>query len=326
MIDSNHAHRPGSSRRHPQPSKPASASSSKGTASPSSIGGLATKILETAIPYKSVRDLFHRAYEELEADCIVFKQVSSQDYGRIEKSRDRREMPGFRLFYLADHKLLMVTIPTGQHERIHSYLDDSVVDQLRGMNITRDEWIGSGSQTSHSKRPGASGSVQGDSTRMTESRVERNSWPTLVIEVGHALPLNGLRLKMRWWFLASSHEAKIVLLAKLYRHLRLIRVEKWRERPYHRTGATMTRAAAAPSAVYPYLDQWVEIQMAPGITETDPARLNPASHVVASDGPRPLRLEFDALLDCQQGPGQGDILFTVQDMQRLAVTAWASVN
>ena len=221
---------------------------------------------------------------------------------------------------------LMVTIPTGQHERIHSYLDDSVVDQLRGMNITRDEWIGSGSQTSHSKRPGASGSVQGDSTRVTESRVERNSWPTLVIEVGHALPLNGLRLKMRWWFLASSHEAKIVLLAKLYRHLRLIRVEKWRERPYHRTGATMTRAAAAPSAVYPYLDQWVEIQMAPGITETDPARLNPASHVVASDGPRPLRLEFDALLDCQQGPGQGDILFTVQDMQRLAVTAWASVN
>jgi hypothetical protein len=309
-----------------QPSKQATTSSSKGAASPS-IGDLATEILETAIPYKSVRDLFHRAYEELEADCIAFKQVSSKDFDRIEKSRDRREMPGFRLFYLADHMLLIVTIPTRQHVRIHGYLDDSVVDQLRGRNITRDEWISSGSQTFDSKRPGASGSGQGDSTRMTESRAERNGWPTLVIEVGHTLPLNGLRLKMRWWFLASNHDVKIVLLAKLDRHLRMIRLEKWRERPYHhRTGTTVTRAAAAPSAADPYLDQWVEIQMAPGITETDPARLNWASYVVAGDGLRPLRLEFNALLERQPGPGQGDILFTVQDMQRLAVPVWASVN
>lgn len=47
--------------------------------------------------------------------------------------------------------------------------------------------------------------------------------------------------------------------------------------------------------------------MAAGITETDPARLNRASYVVASDGPCPLRLEFDALLECQPGPGQGDL-------------------
>lgn len=40
-------------------------------------------------------------------------------------------------------------------------------------------------------------------------------WPTLVIETGYSQSIIALRQQMRWWFTASQHRVKIVLLIKL---------------------------------------------------------------------------------------------------------------
>lgn len=51
----------------------------------------------------------------------------------------------------------------------------------------------------------------------------------MIIEAGVSSTLAGLRMDMEWWFSASEHQVKMVLLAKLYRHARRIILEKWVE-------------------------------------------------------------------------------------------------
>lgn len=62
---------------------------------------------------------------------------------------------------------------------------------------------------------------------------------------------------MRWWFSASDHDVKIVLIMKLRQNEEQIVLEKWVAvtAPPLRPGATMTRAAtAAATLVQPYCD------------------------------------------------------------------------
>ena len=129
---------------------------------------------------------------------------------------------------------------------------------------------------------------------------------------------------MKWWFLASNHNVRIVLLAKLDLNRRRIKVEKWKERPQQlRPGAMNTRAATAAGAVEQYPDQEIEIKQADGITNTDPNRLNTGSYGVTSDVP--LRLEFADLFCRPPAAGEGDIFFTAQRLQEYAVRVWAEV-
>lgn len=131
---------------------------------------------------------------------------------------------------------------------------------------------------------------------------------------------------MRWWFGASQHEVKIVVLVKLNGNRGEIILEKWVEVPgLPRQGATTTRAAAAAAAgatVQPHCDQVVNITRAPGITNTHPARSNPASYIVTRGA---LRLDFDRLFLRQPGPGEGDVIIGIQRLQMFAVRVWRVV-
>ncbi|KAL7803621.1 hypothetical protein V8C44DRAFT_343695 [Trichoderma aethiopicum] len=60
---------------------------------------------------------------------------------------------------------------------------------------------------------------------------------------------------MRWWFSASDHQVKIVLLSKFDHRLQQIIIERWEEDTQTRPGATTTRRAAASGAVQPVLRQ-----------------------------------------------------------------------
>ncbi len=143
-----------------------------------------------------------------------FPDVSPSDYITIEKTRGPRRR-GFRFRrYHSDTRILIVTIPTALHERLHLQLDKEYRDQLV-LTGRRTSWIKMGTTTFRRKgHPGGDGG-EGDSTSGPDpDRAELEAWPTLVIEAGDSESLAELQNDIRWWFSTSEHDVKFVLLAK----------------------------------------------------------------------------------------------------------------
>ena len=171
-----------------------------------------------------------------------------------------------------------------------------------------DVWYSMGTTTyrtqGHPNRDGGEGDSSG-------GPIERQGplWPTLVIEAGYSQTLVGLRRDMRWWFSASNHQVKIVLLAKLDSNHGQIIIEKWQEVPSGpRQGATTTRAAARlATTLEPRRSQLITI-----------SRGSNTAHSVSRG---PLRLEFALLFLRAPGQGEGDIVLPVDVLQLLAEIA-----
>ena len=211
--------------------------------------------------------------------------------------------------------ILIITIPTAVHEQLHCVLGGEVENRIWTMGL-RDEWNTMAATTFQSS---GGGEGEGDWTGGPRPlRTGRDKWPTLVIEAGTSETLDELREDMRWWFWASKHEVKIVLLAKFDNRHRRIQLEKWIEVPLGpRHGATNTRNDPEPEPDCP--QGTIIITRATGIADTDPARLNPASYIATSGA---LRLEFSLLFLRPPGHGEGDIVISAKDLQRLAMRIW----
>jgi hypothetical protein len=120
----------------------------------------------------------------------------------------------------------------------------------------------------------------------------------------------GLRRDMRWWFSTSDHQVQIVLLAKFERTRSAIILEKWEEgSSITRPGAMMTRHAAA---LQPVLRQTITITQD---ATTDPPLYN------ATGGA--LVLGFKLLFLRDPGPGEGDFVLSVQELEEYAEYVWS---
>ncbi len=150
-------------------------------------------------------------------------------------------------------------------------------------------------------------------------RPQRNwGWPTLVIEAGDSSTIEMLLGRMRWWFSASNHQVKIVLLAKLDRPGRRIILEKWVETTLPSRPGPITRAASIANRLQPDCAQNITIDWTDGT-----AAGIPASHVVTRGD---LRLEFHLLfLRPPANPREGDIVITVPRLQVWASSVWEVV-
>ena len=177
-----------------------------------------------------------------------------------------------------------------------------------------DSWDDLGSTTFRQQgHPNGDGG-EGDSTGTPTSQ-PINSWPTLVIEAGDSESLEALREDMQWWFSASNHQVKIVLLAKLDRRGRRIILEKWVEiQPAASRPGPRTRSA---TTFRPDCAQEIIITWAPGLVNT------PVSHIVTRGT---LRLEFNLLFLRPPGPAEGDFLITVPRLQVWASQVWRHVT
>ncbi len=167
-----------------------------------------------------------------------------------------------------------------------------------------------GSTTFQSCEPGKEGeSGEGDTTGSPiPARDGRRNWPTLVIEAGDTESLGRLRIDMHWWFNASQHQVKIVLLLKLDRHRHKIILEKWEERPIlARPGAMTTRAAAQ---LEPTLQQGIHIDRNEAT--------NPISYVTRDA----LVLDFQLLFLRPPVAGEHDIIFSVEELEEYAEKIW----
>lgn len=105
--------------------------------------------------------------------------------------------------YLVESKVMIITIPTGPHERLHLFNNSEIEYQITQMGL-RANWKAMGATTF-----GAQGGDvgEGDSTgRPMSERPGALDWPTLVIEAGYSESLEELRRAARWWFRASDHK------------------------------------------------------------------------------------------------------------------------
>ncbi|KAF3770571.1 hypothetical protein M406DRAFT_247864 [Cryphonectria parasitica EP155] len=139
------------------------------------------------------------------------------------------------------------------------------------------------------------------------------AWPTLVIEAGVTESMAQLRLDMQWWFRASDHQVKIVIIIKLNRDNNQIILEKYQETPTSaRLGATTTRASIVQTnGVLPEPQQRINITRNVG---------TPPSYHVARGA---LILSFRLLFLRDPGPDEGDIVLGVPELQIYAARVWA---
>jgi hypothetical protein len=225
--------------------------------------------------------------------------------------------------YDAQEQILIVVIPGRPHGRLHSTIYQEVRDGIVSMGL-KDAWNNDGA-TRFFREQGHPGGGRGRDAGEPDSsgspwpeRDGQEAWPTLIIESGESSTLPGLRRDMEWWFSASDHQVKIVLLAKLDRHPRRIVLEKWEETapPPPRPGPVTRAAARLARVARPSCAQEITIDWADGTPNL------PTSHIVTGGD---LRLEFDRLFLRPPRPTEGDILIPVPRLQLWASRVWSVV-
>ncbi|KAB5531294.1 hypothetical protein GE09DRAFT_381741 [Coniochaeta sp. 2T2.1] len=245
--------------------------------------------------------------EQVSGDFLIVQNVSPTDFEEINNQEPRR----FRLRrYHADLEILITTIPTGLHEALHIRIYRRFDHQLGPRGI--ETWKSIGRETFRPRHPRGDGG-EGDSCGGPKpARKGKGAWPTLVVEAGDSESLGALRDDMRWWFSASEHQVKIVLLAKFDHLLQRIIIERWEEELQTRSGATTSGRAAASSAVQPALRQTIIITW------------DPATDLYHVDSGA-LILSFRLLFLRDPGPQEGDIIISIAGLQAYARDVWEVV-
>lgn len=252
------------------------------------------------------------------ASCTNFVDVSPGHFAEIERERERtKPSRRFRFRrYESNSRILVITIPTKVHEKLHLGLYDKYNDHLAQRCIKR-TWDSIGSATLRRQGHPGGDAGEGDSTGFPiPDRIRVEDWPTLVIEAGDSESLPRLHDDMRWWFTASNHDVKIVLLAKFDHRQHLILLERWEEEEWHPHGVmTGNRAAIQQQhGIAPVLRQTITI--------THDTTANPAYNVTRGA----LVLRFKLLFLRDPRPGEEDFLISVQQLQDYTEEVWRYVQ
>ncbi len=270
--------------------------------------------------FTTATDVFARL-ETTGGDVLTVSNVpphAVQDMDREREARGRK----VRFFYFAEHKLLIVTIPTGPHEEMHAHLEGWFLAEVSRMGLFS-SWRRTAARR-FPEIPSTGSSGEGDSGgQPLPARRRKGAWPTLVFESGYSQTLQSLRMKMRFWFTRSGHEVRIVLLAKAFPGSREKRIlfEQWQERRRApRSGATTTRNAHMVEAGCLQTTSVVWALETPYAEAGEELRVDPASFNVSRG---PLRLEFaHCFLREPIGPQEHDFVIPDSELQTCAVGVW----
>ncbi|KAI1145645.1 hypothetical protein F4825DRAFT_457296 [Nemania diffusa] len=228
---------------------------------------------------------------QIQGDFLIVQNVPPAD----SEDLCLREKRPFRIRrYYANQGLLILTIPTDLHEVLHLELWNEYSDKLVQNNQRRD-WKAIGSTTFRSRgHLGGDGGEADSSGGPVSKRGPKGSWPTLVMEAGDSESSSALRDDMKWWFSASNHNVKIVLLTRFDHQNQAIIIERWEEelQPVLQQSIAITRDIA-----------------------TD-------SYHVASGA---LVLSYRLLFLQPPSPLQGDYVINISELQAYARAVWRNV-
>ncbi|KAK4145805.1 uncharacterized protein C8A04DRAFT_35377 [Dichotomopilus funicola] len=284
------------SRSAESPSLSASLASTR----PTSVDSKQDDDLPT-IHFTNVQDLFG-TIDCATGDFLAVTHVSPSNFTEIEREREKQRRKFRFRRYHSNRQLLLITIPTDVHDTLHLGIYMRFYAQLVRSGREHDwKTIGPATRPAQQDHPRGDGG-EGDSTGGPKpDRATKGAWPTLVIDAGFSESLNGLH-----------HQVKIILLAKFEHARRTIILEKWEEEARStRPGAMTTRYAAA---VQPILQQIITI--------TKDLTTDPVSYNVTSGA---LVLGFRLLFLRDPGPGEGDFVLSVQELEGYAEDVWASL-
>ncbi|KAK3358426.1 hypothetical protein B0T24DRAFT_660761 [Lasiosphaeria ovina] len=268
------------------------------------------------VRFTNTQDLFN-TIDSTTGDFLAVINVSPNQFTEIEREQEKRRRKFRFRRYDSNSQILIITITTDIHEALHLGIYMQYHAQLV-QNGTNRSWKDIGTAKFRQQgHPGGGGS-QGDSTGGPRpERVGAGKWPTLVIESGYSETLPELHKDMRWWFQASNHQVKIVILAKFDDQQHHILLEKWEEEISSPQGA-ITRSRAATRSQNGVLN----LVKRQSITITRDETTNPVSYNVTRGA---LVLGFRLLFLRDPGPQEGDFVLSIQDLQLYAENVWAEL-
>ncbi|CAG9994071.1 unnamed protein product [Clonostachys byssicola] len=285
--------------------------STKGSAASRDIESMDTNpttVGPATIKFTTAQALLQAARQS-SSEVIYVEDVSTEDFASIEEEKGERPAPRLKNYSPAQ-RLLIIVMPILRYERSHSTLNNLIINEMAAMGL-EDAWGEYGHATQRAEHDG--GVAEADSSGGPMERDDDiHPWQTLVIEAGYSQSLTALRQQMRWWFAASQHKVKIVLLIKLDPLVRgKIIIEQWKEFPNgERAGATTTRFCAR---LEPVNTQHITIQKTLPSTE-------PGDYLSYGVTGGPLRLSFVDLFLRAPKQGEGDVVLTDHHLQRLAAS------
>jgi len=242
---------------------------------------------------------------------LIFRSVTKDHLAQIDDQRASIEK-GIRLTHYIDTDLLIVKVPTAEHEQAHLSLSDEVNHKLEGMGLPRRSMWGCGSTT----YVGFTVSKEGDSTYKPQwCRAGKDSWPTLVFEAGVSETLSKLRSDADWWLTNSRGEVKIAIVISIKSEQKSLLIEKWCLRP-------RTPAAPATRANPPVATKMQELT----IIRNPPIPTPPGNIATYAVAGAPLILEFEKLLLRAPVLPEGDVIFTTADLQAWAGEFWRMIG
>jgi hypothetical protein len=241
---------------------------------------------------------------------LIFRLVTTDDLLQIERGRERGEINrGVRMTHYVDWNILILKVPTMEHEAAHGNFRDGLVVRVAGMGLRREFF-----NTGAAKFVGGGVSKEGDSGYKPKSIRPRSAdRPTIVFESGWSESLTKLRQDARIWLEKSGGDIKIVLLFSIGRTARTMIIEKWENRPVpaNRSATrSVTRAAANAQTA----------------TKIQAITIDSNSNSTTVNG-APLTLEFQKIFLRQAVPPQEhDFTFTAQDLLEYATDFWDGVD
>ena len=234
---------------------------------------------------------------------LIFRLVTRDNLLEIERGREYGEISrGVRMTHYVDWNILIVKVPTAEHESSHRKFGSRLDVRAADMGLA-DEFSCVGATTFKTPR----WSKEGDSCWKPMSiRPRKEDWPTIVLESGWSESLTKLRQDARDWLDFSGGEVKIVLLFSIHRTPKRIIIEKWENRPVP-VNRPVTRSITRTQT--PTQIQAITIN-------SNPNNVNGA----------PLTLEFRKIFLRQPvSTREHDITFTAQDLSAFAASSWGSV-
>ncbi|KAG0134132.1 hypothetical protein HOY82DRAFT_602978 [Tuber indicum] len=227
---------------------------------------------------------------------LIVTLVTQHELAKVQQIRDSY-LKGLRFMYLNDTKTLIIKIMLSSvHEIVCTEFAMFLWEKVLAMKLKNDlSTIGS------TTFQGKASSKEADFSFKPVSRKRRSDWPTLVFECGVTESYAHLKTVAHWWLDNSLGSVKIVLLLVVSETRKSIRLEQWENISISNSHPTKNNPSSI--IIRPTKTQQVSITES---TTTGPAFI----------------FDFEKIFLRQPVNGEGNIIFTAQDLGEYARKVW----
>ena len=187
--------------------------------------------------------------------------------------------------------VILRIIPGPEHARVGRYLYSMIalkITSIPGHSIESIE----GFRATLLEVPGVR-SKEGDQSFGPGTRLGRNAWPSVMIEIGYSGGEDFFHLDAQWWLINSADKIRFVILASITINPLELRLECWRmlESDLRETGQTPARV---PTCVQDF-------------------NINAAGVVKSTMGCTELRIPYDCIFDERHGDSS-DVVISLAEL------------